>query len=146
MNAPAIALPEQSQENIHIAQQSLNAVIEITNLRLRTFIGFNDEERKKQQDIVINAEIHYPMNSGCLEDIVDDALNYKTITKAIIDHVEPGRFLLLEKLVADVLNICCEHPDVTYAKVKIDKPHALRFADSVSLSLDYSREAVKETI
>ena len=144
MNAPATALPEFSQENQHIAQQSLNAMIEITNLRLRTFIGFNEEERTKQQDIVINAEIHYPMNSGCLEDIVEDALNYKTITKAIIKHVETGRFLLLEKLVADVLGICSEHPSVTYAKVKIDKPHALRFADSVSLSLDFNREAAKE--
>ena len=145
MNAPAIALSDHQQDDQLLARQTLNAVIEITNLRLRTFIGFNEEERTKQQDIIINAEIHYPMNHGCLEDIVDDALNYKTITKSIIKYVEAGRFLLLEKLVADVLTICYEHPTVTYAKVKIDKPHALRFADSVSLSLDYHRDNVKET-
>ncbi|TMP76610.1 dihydroneopterin triphosphate 2'-epimerase, partial [Pseudoalteromonas phenolica] len=29
--------------------------------------------------------------------------------------------------------------DVTYAKVTVDKPHALRFADSVSLTLDWYR-------
>jgi len=79
-----------------------------------------------------------------LEDQVADALNYKTITKAIIKHVESGRFLLLEKLVADVLNICNEHQDVVYAKVKIDKPHALRFADSVSLSLDIRSNSPQE--
>ena len=84
------------------------------------------------------------MNNGCLDDVVEDALNYKTITKAIIKHVESGRFLLLEKLVADVLGICSEHESVTYAKVKIDKPHALRFADSVSLSLDFNRMHYKE--
>nr|WP_268820217.1 dihydroneopterin triphosphate 2'-epimerase [Paraglaciecola sp. G1-23] len=122
----------------------MNAVIEITNLRLRTFIGFNDEEKTKQQDIVINAEIHYPLNNGCITDKVSDALNYKTITKAIIKHVESGRFLLLEKLVADVLSICSEHPDVVYSKVKIDKPHALRFADSVSLSLDFHSNTTQE--
>jgi D-erythro-7,8-dihydroneopterin triphosphate epimerase len=116
-----------------------NAIINITNLRLRTFIGFNPEEQEKQQDIVINAEIHYPANNLCLEDSVDDALNYKDIAKKIIRHVEEGQFLLLEKLVSDVLNICSEHPWVSYAKVRIDKPHALRFADSVSLSLEYTR-------
>jgi D-erythro-7,8-dihydroneopterin triphosphate epimerase len=146
MNAPAIGLTEQTAKAQLSSEQALNAVIEITNLRLRTFIGFNEEERTKQQDIVINAEIHYPMNRGCLEDIVDEALNYKVITKAIIKHVEEGRFLLLEKLVADVLGICCEHQSVTYAKVKIDKPHALRFADSVSLSLDYHRQHAKENL
>jgi len=126
------------------SQTQMNAIIDITNLRLRTFIGFNDEERAKQQDIVINAKIHYPINRGCLEDIVEDALNYKTITKAVIQLVESGRFLLLEKLVADVLAICSEHESVTYAALKIDKPHALRFADSVSLTLEYNQTQIKE--
>lgn len=144
MSNPVVSLRDKSSAQSEIAEMQMNAVIEITNLRLRTFIGFNEEERTKQQDIVINAEIHYPMNSGCLDDVVEDALNYKTITKAIIKHVEQGRFLLLEKLVADVLMICCEHSSVSYAKVKIDKPHALRFADSVSLSLDYHSDHAKE--
>jgi D-erythro-7,8-dihydroneopterin triphosphate epimerase len=116
-----------------------NAIINITNLRLRTLIGFNPEEQEKQQDIVINAEIHYPANKLCLEDSVEDALNYKHIAKSIIKHVEDGRFLLLEKLVSDVLGLCSEHSWVSYAKVRIDKPHALRFADSVSLSLEYRK-------
>ncbi|EEX31732.1 MULTISPECIES: dihydroneopterin triphosphate 2'-epimerase [Vibrio] len=117
-----------------------NAIITITNLRLRTYIGFNEEEKKKQQDIIINAEIHYPANKLCLEDNIDNALNYKTICKGIINHVENGRFLLLEKLTSDVLGICIDHPWVYYAQVKIDKPHALRFADSVSLTLNYTAE------
>ena len=119
------------------AQSISHAVINITNLRLRTFIGFNPEEQEKQQDIIINAEVHYPANKLCLSDDVENALNYKNIAKAIIKHVESGRFLLLEKLVSDVLEICQEHEWVSYAKVKIDKPHALRFADSVSISLEY---------
>ena len=122
---------------LQTATQVSQAVINITNLRLRTFIGFNPEEQEKQQDIVINAEIHYPANKLCLNDDVENALNYKNIAKGIIKHVESGRFLLLEKLVSDVLEICHEHKWVTFAKVKIDKPHALRFADSVSLSLEY---------
>ena len=67
------------------------ATIEIKNLRLRTFIGFNPEERTKQQDIVINVSIVYRADNGVWNDQVEDALNYKTITKRIIRHVESGR-------------------------------------------------------
>lgn len=114
-----------------------NAIINIHNLRLRTFIGFNPEEKEKKQDVVVNIEINYAFNDSVLEDQVDDALNYKTITKKVIKHVEDGRFLLLEKLVSDVLKICSEHPGINFSRVTIDKPHALRFADSVSLALEY---------
>ena len=115
-----------------------SAQICITNLRLRTFIGFNPEETAKQQDVVINIKITHNTLSGIYDDIVEDALNYKVITKRVIACVEDGRFLLLEKLVGDVLDICAEHEAVTSASVKIDKPHALRFADSVSLEMQYT--------
>ena len=114
-----------------------NATINIENLRLRTFIGFNPEEKQKKQDIVLNISITYSISNAALNDTVEEALDYKVITKQVIKHVESGRFLLLEKLVADVLEICSRHPDVRSARVKIDKPHALRFADSVSLTLEY---------
>ena len=118
-----------------------NAIINVTNLRLRTYIGFNPEEREKKQDVVINLEIRYLVNEAALQDEVSEALNYKTITKKVIKLVEEGQFLLLERLVADVLAVCSEHADVAYARVTIDKPHALRFADSVSLALEYHADA-----
>lgn len=116
-----------------------NAIINVTNLRLRTFIGFNPEERDKKQDVVINIEIHYPADQACETDEVEQALNYKTITKEVINIVESGHFLLLEKLVAEILTACHSHKSVNYAKVRVDKPHALRFADSVSLTLDWTK-------
>jgi D-erythro-7,8-dihydroneopterin triphosphate epimerase len=113
------------------------ATIKVRDLRLRTFIGFNPEERTKRQDVVINLEIRYDMPFGALEDRIEKALDYKVITKKVIHAVEQGRFLLLEKLVGDVLAICSAHPGVRYAAVTAEKPHALRFADSVSLTLEY---------
>jgi len=117
------------------------ATIRITNLRLRTFIGFNPDEMEKKQDVVINIAIRYRLDEAVLEDRVEDALNYKTVTKRVIALVEDGRFLLLEKLVADILGACSEHPSVAQASVTVDKPHALRFADSVSLTLEYESGA-----
>jgi D-erythro-7,8-dihydroneopterin triphosphate epimerase len=116
------------------------AIIRITNLRLRTYIGFNPEERAKQQDVVINVEIHHQTTAAALNDEVEHALDYKVITKEIIRHVESGKFLLLEKLVHDLVGICSQDPAVTRAVVTVDKPHALRFADSVSLTLSYERQ------
>ncbi len=115
------------------------ARIDIINLRLRTFIGFNPEELTKQQDIVINAQIYYPAMSACESDEESNALNYKTITKKMIAHVEDGHFKLLEKLTSDLLAIAMEDKIVSHASIQVEKPHALRFADSVSLTLSAKR-------
>lgn len=115
------------------------ATIRIKNLRLRTYIGIKDEEIKNKQDVVVNVKIHYNAESATNTDEMNDALNYKTITKAIIRLVEDNRFYLLEKLTADVLAIAAEHPWVTFAEVEVDKPHALRFSDSVSLTLSCTK-------
>ena len=58
-----------------------DAIINITDLRLRTYIGFNPEELSKQQDVIINCELQYEANEPCSSDDETTALNYKTITK-----------------------------------------------------------------
>ena len=115
------------------------ASIEITNLRLRTFIGFNPDEKTKQQDVIVNAIIRYRADAACRSDDETDALDYKVITKRMIAHIENGRFQLLEKLTADLIAIATESPLVTFAEIRVDKPHALRFADSVSVKLSANR-------
>jgi D-erythro-7,8-dihydroneopterin triphosphate epimerase len=129
--------------NIHAKGSALKvseASINISNLRLRTYIGFNPEEKSKQQDIVVNVEIRYRADLAFDSDDEDDALNYKIITKSMIHHIEHGRFHLLEKLTADLLAVATESKRVTFAQVKVDKPHALRFADSVSVTLSATRD------
>jgi D-erythro-7,8-dihydroneopterin triphosphate epimerase len=115
------------------------ATIRIKNLRLRTYIGINDDEIRNKQDVVVNVKIHYDAVQATNSDQMGDALNYKIITKAIIKLVEDNRFYLLEKLTADVLEIAAEHAWVSFAEVEVDKPHALRFSDSVSLSLSCNK-------
>ncbi len=117
------------------------ATIRIKNLRLRTYIGINEDEVLNKQDVVVNVKIDYDAEKATNSDNMSDALNYKTITKAIIRLVEDNRFSLLEKLTADILAIAAEHPTVRYAEVEVDKPHALRFSDSVSLMLSCNKPA-----
>lgn len=113
--------------------------IRIKNLRLRTYIGFNDDERRKRQDVVINVRFTYRADEAAETDDVKYAVNYRTITKEIIRTVEKGRFMLLERLAADVLELVMADERVASAEVEVDKPHALRFSDSVSAFLSASR-------
>ncbi|EZQ15937.1 dihydroneopterin triphosphate 2'-epimerase [Pseudomonas sp. G11-1] len=115
------------------------ARIRIKNLRLRTFIGIKEEEINNRQDVLINARILYPADSAVAENEIDHALNYRTITKALISHVENNRFALLERLTQELLDIIMQHAQVRYAEVEVDKPHALRFAESVSITLSAER-------
>ena len=110
------------------------ATIKIKNLRLRTFIGIKDDEINNKQDVIINARIQYSAINAANSDDMNNALNYRTITKQIIELVEMNRFSLLEKL-----TLASTPPAVRFAEVEIDKPHALRFADSVSLTLSVNK-------
>ena len=116
------------------------ATIRISDLRLRAIIGTNDWEREHKQDIVINITMEFDAAKASQSDNLTDTVNYKTITKKIIKEVEASEFFLLEKLTDTVLKIVMEHPMVTQATVRVDKPFALRFADSVSMELSAKRE------
>ncbi|MCP3851652.1 MAG: dihydroneopterin triphosphate 2'-epimerase [Gammaproteobacteria bacterium] len=115
------------------------ANIHIKNLRLRTYIGFNEEEKIKKQDIIVNILIRYDASIAMVSDSVDDACNYKVLTKKIIALVEERSFGLLEKMAADIISVIATADKVLEATVEIDKPHALRFADSVSIEMEYKR-------
>ncbi len=115
------------------------AIIRIKNLLIRTIIGFNPEERVNRQDVVINLEIEVDISKAVSADHQEGIYNYRTITKSIIALVSESKFNLLEKLTDEVLQLVMEDERVIRAKVEIDKPQALRFADSVSIQLEASR-------
>lgn len=117
------------------------AKIQITNLRLRTIIGANDWERDNKQDIVINITIEFDAEKASKSDNLNDTIDYKTLSKAIIEEVEGSSYFLLEALCRSLLDIIMKEKTIEKAVVKIDKPFALRFADSVSVELEEDRNA-----
>ena len=116
------------------------ATIQITDLLLRTIIGTNDWERDKPQDIVLNISIEYNATKAAQSDNIRDTVDYKSLTKKIIHTVENSRLFLLEKLGATILEIILKTPGVKSATVRIDKPNALRFAKSVSVTLTKAKK------
>jgi len=115
------------------------ARIRVKDLRVRTYIGIKEEEILNKQDVLINLTILYPAGDAVQVNDIEHALNYRTITKAIIAHVEENRFALLERLTQELLDLVMANPAVHYAEVEVDKPHALRFAESVSIALAAQR-------
>lgn len=115
------------------------ARIRVKDLRVRTYIGIKEEEILNKQDVLINITILYPAGDAVQVNDIDHALNYRTITKAVIAHVEENRFALLERLTQELLDLVMANPAVHYAEVEVDKPHALRFAESVSIALSAQR-------
>ncbi len=109
-------------------------IIKIENLRLRTVVGIFDWEKKIKQDVVINIEIEFDGRSAIEKDEIEYTLDYKSITKRIISEVEEKTYNLIERIAGDVMKIVMEDGRVERATVKIDKPGALRFADSVSVT------------
>lgn len=116
------------------------AIIRVKNLLIRTFIGFNPEELRNKQDVVVNMTIRADVNEAIRTDDVNNSYNYKTITKKVIKLVQEGEFKMLENLTQQILDLILKNPQVEWAKVEVDKPHALRFAESVSIELESDRK------
>ena len=108
-------------------------MIRIKNLRLRAIIGIHEWERKDLQDIVLNISMEYDGNRVSETDRLEDTVDYRTVTKRVIQLVQESKCFLLDTLAARILETVMEDERVDKASVEIDKPHALRFTDSVSV-------------
>jgi len=111
----------------------------IKDLLLRTIIGINDDERNNPQDVVINLTLFTNTRPAGKSDDIADAVNYRTITKQVIAMVENSRFYLVEKMAAEVANICLENSRVEKVRVSVEKPGALRFTRSVGITIERGR-------
>ena len=115
------------------------ATIRITNLKLKTIIGINEWERKLPQEVTVNIQLEVDSRKSEESDDIKDTVDYKDMTKAIIEKVESSQYGLLEKLTKEILNISLGHPLVSEATVRIDKPNALRFSETVSVEMTLSK-------
>ena len=111
------------------------AFIRIKNLKLRAVIGINDWERENKQDVIINIKLEFDASAAAKSDDIADTVDYKAIKLNVIELVEKSNYNLLEKLVDEIVHVCLADPRVGRATVRVDKPHALRFADSVSIEI-----------
>lgn len=111
-------------------------IIKIKNLRLTPIIGVYKHERLESQEIIINLELEYNATKAMQSDNLEDALDYDIIKSQIKELVDDTRFRLLERMADHLLTaILTFHKGIKRATIEIDKPGALKEADSVSFTL-----------
>jgi D-erythro-7,8-dihydroneopterin triphosphate epimerase len=116
----------------------------IRNLLLRTRIGVNSEERRNLQDVVLNIVLDTDTRAAGASDDIEDTVNYRTISKEIIALVEASHYYLVEKMAAEIARLCLGHEGVLGVMVRVEKPGALRFAESVGIEITRTPEDFAE--
>jgi FolB domain-containing protein len=112
----------------------------INNLLARGIIGVNSDEREKPQDILINIVIFTDIRKAGVTDDLADTVNYRTIAKKVQRHAETAARFTVEALASDLARICLDESGVQRVRVRVEKPHAVRFAESVGVEIERSHD------
>ena len=107
----------------------------IRDLSIQGILGINPEERTTKQEILVNAMLWVDTRRAGVTDDIEDAVNYRTIAKKMIAHIEQGEPMLVERLVQELADICLADSRVERVDVSVEKPGALRFARSVGINI-----------
>ncbi len=112
----------------------------IKDLLARGIIGVNDWERKRPQDILINITIFADTRRAAETDNINDCVNYSTIAKKVQAHAESSERLTVEALANDLAKICLAEKGVQKVTVRVEKPGAVRFSESVGVEIERSHD------
>jgi len=115
----------------------------IKNLLARGIIGINDWERKRAQDILINITLFTDTRRAAETDDINDCVNYSTMSKKVLAHAESANRLTVEALANDLAKICLAEKGVQNVIVRVEKPGAVRFAESVGVEIERPRSPRK---
>ena len=115
--------------------------IHIKDLVVSGILGINPDERIHRQDILVNVTLWADTRAAAASDDIDDAVNYRTITKQLIAHIEQGDPMLVERLVAELAEICLDADQrIDAVQMTVEKPGALRHARSVGITIFRTRD------
>jgi FolB domain-containing protein len=112
----------------------------IKDLMVRGILGINPEERINKQDIVVNVVMETDIKEASKSDNIEHALNYRSVAKEIIDIVHKTEYFLIERLIDDIARMIFKDFTPDAVTIRIEKPGALRFAESVGLEIFRTRD------
>ena len=114
--------------------------IVIRDLLVRGILGINPDEREHEQDILVNATLWADTRPAAASDDIADAVNYRSVAKALIAHIRDGRPHLVERLAEELAGVClAADPRVAEVEIAVEKPGALRHARSVGVVIHRRR-------
>lgn len=111
-------------------------IVFLRDLRVETIIGVFEWERTTRQVVAIDLEMAADIARAAASDSIDDALDYKAISKRLIDFVSSSSFQLVETLAEEIARILREEFAVPWVKVTLSKPGAIRGARDVGVIIE----------
>ena len=112
--------------------------IQISGLSVRTVIGIFDEERDRCQELLLHLLLDADVSKAAQSDDIRAALDYKRITKRVVAFTKASRFFLLETLAEKLAELILKEFETPRVTLCIEKPGALRFAQTVSVCITRS--------
>ncbi len=108
----------------------------IEDLRIETVIGIFDWEREIKQAVSLDLEMGFDIRKAAASDAINDTLDYKAVAKRLIQFVEHSEFQLVESLAERCAAIVLEEFPVSWLRLKLGKPGAVRGSSAVGVIIE----------
>ncbi|WP_305459893.1 dihydroneopterin aldolase [Photobacterium leiognathi] len=108
----------------------------IEQLEVIATIGVYDWEQEIKQKLVLDLEMAHDNRPAANNDDVMLALDYSTVSTAVTNLIEQGRFLLVERVVEEVASLIMTDFNVPWVKVRVTKPGAVVNARGVGVQIE----------
>jgi dihydroneopterin aldolase len=113
----------------------------IDDLRIQTVIGVFDWEREITQTVSLDLEMGFDIRRAAASDSIADTLDYKAVSKRLIQFVEGSEFQLVEALAEHCATIVLAEFPVTWLRLKLSKPGAVRGSSAVGVIIERAVES-----
>jgi 7,8-dihydroneopterin aldolase/epimerase/oxygenase len=111
----------------------------IEGLEIETLIGIYDWERKIRQPLLFDLEMAFDNRKPAASDAIADTLDYKAVSKRLIQFVAASDFGLVETLAERCAELVLREFGVAHVRLKLSKPGAVRGARAVGVIIERSR-------
>ena len=111
-------------------------IIFLHDIKVETVIGIWEWERKIRQIVSIDLDMSTDVCKAAATDSVDDTLNYKSVAKRVQAFVGESSFQLVESLAENVAAIIRDEFNVSWVRVRVNKPGAIRGARDVGILIE----------
>lgn len=111
-------------------------IVFIEDLRIDTVIGIYDWERRVRQTLAFDIEMGFDNTVPAASDDIALTLNYKDVSRRLVDYVGGSSFGLVETLAERCAAIIREEFGVAWVRLKLSKPGAVRGAKAVGVCIE----------
>ena len=112
----------------------------LSGLTTECIIGIWDWERKVKQKVVVDLEMAADIRKAATSDSIEDTLDYKRVSKRLLQFIADSEFQLVETLTERIAQIVVIEFGVPAVKVRLNKQGALRGSRDVGILIERRRE------